>query len=298
VATIISGTEISKQIHAETKAKVEALRAKGVTPGLATILVGEDPASQVYVGQKVKTCAKLGIESFHHKLPETVSEADLLALVNKLNADAKVHGILCQLPLPKHVNAERILVEISPEKDVDGFHLMNMGRLLSMKSWKEIEASGIYLPCTPHGIIQLLKRTGVAMAGAEAVIVGRSNIVGKPVALLLMAQNATVTVCHTGTKDIGAVCRRADILVAAIGKPKFVTADMVKPGATVIDVGVNRIGKSAEGKDILIGDVDFDAVKDKVHAITPVPGGVGPMTIAMLMVNTASAAKRLTAKKA
>lgn len=288
---IISGTEISKQIQAETKAEVEALKKKGVTPGLATILVGEDEASKVYIGQKIKTCNKLGIESMHHHLPATSTESDVLALVQKLNADPKVHGILCQLPLPKHIDSDKILVAISPEKDVDGFHLMNMGRLLSKKNIREIEESGIYLPCTPHGILHLLRRTGVQLAGAEAVVVGRSNIVGKPVALLLMAENATVTICHTGTKNLGEVCRRADILVAAMGKPKVIKADMVKNGVVVIDVGVNRL---PEG---LCGDVDFEAVKEKARAITPVPGGVGPMTIAMLMINTVKAAKRLSGVK-
>ncbi|MDQ7778811.1 MAG: bifunctional methylenetetrahydrofolate dehydrogenase/methenyltetrahydrofolate cyclohydrolase FolD [Planctomycetota bacterium] len=297
MAQIISGNEVSKQIQAETKVESEALRSKGVVPGLATVLVGEDPASQVYIGQKIKTCNKLGIESFHHHLSEKATESEILGLVQKLNNDPKVHGILCQLPLPKHIDSDKILVAISPNKDVDGFHLMNMGKLLSKKNAREISESGIYLPCTPHGIIQLLRRTGIPMAGAEAVIVGRSNIVGKPVALLLMAENATVTICHTGTKDLGEVCRRADILVAAIGKPKVVTADMVKNGVTVIDVGVNRIGKTPEGKDMLVGDVDFDGVKEKARAITPVPGGVGPMTIAMLMVNTVKAARLLSGVK-
>lgn len=287
MAQIISGKEISKQIKAELKKEVETVTAKGVTPALSTILVGEDEASKVYIGQKIKTCEKLGIQSVHQKLPANASEKDVLDLIDKLNKDPKVHGILCQLPLPKHINTDKVLLAISPDKDVDGFHLMNMGKLLSKKSMAEIEHEGMYLPCTPHGIIQLLKRSNIPMQGAEAVVVGRSNIVGKPVALLLMANNATVTICHTGTKDIGAVTRRADILIAAIGKPKFVTADMVKDGVTVIDVGVNRL---PEG---LCGDADFDKIKDKAKAITPVPGGVGPMTIAMLMVNTVKAAKKL-----
>ena len=290
-AIIISGTEVSKTIKAELKDEVSQLLAKGVTPCLATILVGEDEASKVYVGQKVKTCEKLGITSQHNKLPIDVQEPELLTLIDRLNKDKNVHGILCQLPLPKHINADKVLLAISPDKDVDGFHLLNMGKLLSKKNMKEIEQEGMYLPCTPHGIIQLLKRSNINMNGAEAVIVGRSNIVGKPAALLLMAENATVTICHSNTKDIGAVCRRADILVAAIGKPKFVTADMVKDGVVVIDVGVNRL---PEG---LCGDVDFEAIKDKAKAITPVPGGVGPMTIAMLMVNTVKAAKKLSGVK-
>lgn len=288
---IISGTEISKKIQTELKEEVAALKPKGISPGLATILVGEDEASKVYVGQKIKTCEKLGIQSFHHKLPPDVKEPDLLKLIDQLNHDPKVHGILCQLPLPKHINADKVLLAISPDKDVDGFHLLNMGKLLSKKSMKEIEEEGMYLPCTPHGIIQLLKRTGIPMNGAEAVVVGRSNIVGKPVALLLMAENATITICHTGTKDMTEVTRRADILIAAIGKPKVITADMVKDGVVVIDVGVNRL---PEG---LCGDVDFENVKGKAKAITPVPGGVGPMTIAMLMVNTVKAAKKLSGVK-
>ncbi len=285
---LISGTEISKKIQAELKDETAQLRTRGITPGLATILVGEDEASKVYIGQKVKTCERLGITSFHHKLPQDVKEADLLKLIDTLNKDSKVHGILCQLPLPKHIKADNVLLAISPDKDVDGFHLLNMGRLLSKKSMKEIEQEKMYLPCTPHGIIQLLRRSNVNIAGAEAVIVGRSNIVGKPAALLLMAENATVTICHSNTRDIGEVTRRADILVAAIGKPKFVTADMVKDGVVVIDVGVNRL---PEG---LCGDVDFDKVKEKAKAITPVPGGVGPMTIAMLMLNTVKASKKLS----
>lgn len=291
MATIISGIETSKKIKAELKDEVTQLFCKDIKPCLATILVGEDEASKVYVGQKIKTCEKLGIISLHNKLPVDVSEKELLNLIDRLNRDPKVHGILCQLPLPGHINADKILLAISPDKDVDGFHLMNMGKLLSKKSMREIEESQMYLPCTPYGIIQLLRRNHIDINGAEAVIVGRSNIVGKPTALLLMAENATVTICHSNTKDIGAVIRRADILVAAIGKPKFVKADMVKDGVVVIDVGVNRL------PDGLCGDVDFEAVQAKARAITPVPGGVGPMTIAMLMVNTVKAAKKLSGVK-
>ncbi|MFA5794689.1 MAG: bifunctional methylenetetrahydrofolate dehydrogenase/methenyltetrahydrofolate cyclohydrolase FolD [Candidatus Brocadiia bacterium] len=290
MAQIISGSELSKKIQSELKDEIAGLKPKGINPCLATILVGEDEASKVYVGQKIKICEKLGITSLHHKLNTNVGEAELLTLIKKLNTDPKVHGILCQLPLPGHINSDKILLAISPDKDVDGFHLMNMGKLLSKKSMREIEAENMYLPCTPHGIIQLLKRNNIPIAGSEAIVVGRSNIVGKPVSLLLMAENATVTICHSGTRDIGQVTRRADILVAAIGKPKFITADMVKDGVVVIDVGVNRL---PEG---LCGDVDFEQVKEKVKAITPVPGGVGPMTIAMLMVNTVKAAKRLSTK--
>ena len=284
---LISGKDISKQIKNEVQQEVARLKTQGLTPGLATILVGEDEASKVYIGQKTKTCEQLGIASFHHKLPIQATETELLNLVNKLNHDPKVHGILCQLPLPPHLNADKILLAISPDKDVDGFHLLNMGKLLSKKNMKEIEAEGMYLPCTPHGIIELLKRTKTPMSGAEAEALRRSNIDGKPVAKLLMAENATVTICHSGTRNLPEVVRRADILIAAIGKPKFITAEMVKPGAVVIDVGVNRL---PEG---LCGDVDFESVKAKAKAITPVPGGVGPMTIAMLMVNTLKAAKKL-----
>lgn len=284
---IISGTAISKTIQSELKEEVVALKGKGVIPALATVLVGEDEASKVYVGQKIKICERLGIESMHTHLPVDVPEKELLALIERLNNNPKVHGILCQLPLPRHINADKVLLAISSDKDVDGFHLMNMGKLLSKKNMKEIEEEGMYLPCTPHGIIQLLRRTNIRIEGAEAVIVGRSNIVGKPVSLLLMAGNATVTICHSATRNIGEVTRRADILIAAIGKPKFITADMVKDGVVVIDVGVNRL---PEG---LCGDVDFVNVKEKAKAITPVPGGVGPMTIAMLMVNTVKAAKKL-----
>ncbi|MFH1228323.1 MAG: tetrahydrofolate dehydrogenase/cyclohydrolase catalytic domain-containing protein [Planctomycetota bacterium] len=290
MAQIISGSDLSKKIQAELKDEIAGLKPKGIIPCLATILVGEDEGSKVYVGQKIKICAKLGITSLHHKLNADITETDLLNLVQKLNNNPNVHGILCQLPMPKHINSDKILLAISPDKDVDGLHLMNMGKLLSKKNMREIESENMYLPCTPHGIIQLLKRNNISIAGAEAVVVGRSNLVGKPIALLLMAENATVTICHSGTRDIGQIARRADILVAAIGKPKFITADMVKDGVVVIDVGVNRL---PEG---LCGDVDFDKVSQKARAITPVPGGVGPMTIAMLMVNTVRAAKRLSAK--
>ncbi|MFH0889021.1 MAG: bifunctional methylenetetrahydrofolate dehydrogenase/methenyltetrahydrofolate cyclohydrolase FolD [Planctomycetota bacterium] len=286
MAEIISGTEISRKIQEELKEEITVLKTKGIHPSLSTILVGEDEASKVYIRQKIKICEKLGVTSFHHKLPADVQESELLKLIDSLNKDPKVHGILCQLPLPKHINTDKVLLAISPDKDVDGFHLLNMGKLLSKKSMKEIEEAKMYLPCTPHGIIQLLRRSNININGAEAVIVGRSNIVGKPAALLLMAENATVTICHSNTRNIGEVTRRADILIAAIGKPKFVTADMVKDGVVVIDVGVNRL---PEG---LCGDVDFEKVKEKAKAITPVPGGVGPMTIAMLMVNTVKAAKK------
>ena len=287
-AQIISGTEIAKQIREELKQEIAELKEKhNLVPGLATVLVGEDPASQVYVGAKEKTSLALGVYSERLDLPADTSEEKLLAVIDRLNKDPKIHGILVQLPLPKHINETRVLYAIDPKKDVDGFHPVNVGKLMI--------GEPDYLPCTPHGIQQLLVRSGVKIDGAEVVVVGRSNIVGKPIANILLQKkegaNATVTVCHTGTRDTSLHTRRADILIVAAGKPKAITADMVKEGVVVIDVGVNRIGKTAEGKAILAGDVDFDAVKEKAKAITPVPGGVGPMTITMLMLNTVRAAK-------
>ncbi len=287
-AQIISGTEIAKQIREELKQEIAELKEKhNLIPGLVTVLVGEDPASQVYVGQKVKTCDALGVYSEKHDLPADTSQEALLTLVDKLNKDPKIHGILVQLPLPKHINETVVLYTINPQKDVDGFHPVNVGKLMI--------GEPDYLPCTPHGIQQLLIKSGVKIDGAEVVVVGRSNIVGKPIANILLQKrkgaNATVTVCHTGTRDMAFHTKRADILIVAAGKPKAITGDMVKEGAVVIDVGVNRIGKTAEGKAILAGDVDFDSVKEKAKAITPVPGGVGPMTITMLMLNTLKAAK-------
>ena len=287
-AQIISGTEIAKQIREELKQEVAELKEKhNLIPGLATILVGEDPASQVYVGAKEKTSLALGIYSERHDLPADTSQEELLALIDKLKKDPRIHGILVQLPLPKHINETEVLYAVDPKKDVDGFHPVNVGKLMI--------GEPDYLPCTPHGIQQLLIRSGVKLEGAEVVVVGRSNIVGKPIANILLQKkegaNATVTVCHTRTRDISAHTKRADILIVAAGKPKAITADMVKKGVVVIDVGVNRVGKTPEGKAILVGDVDFDAVKEKAKAITPVPGGVGPMTITMLMLNTVRAAK-------
>ncbi|MBU2608864.1 MAG: bifunctional 5,10-methylene-tetrahydrofolate dehydrogenase/5,10-methylene-tetrahydrofolate cyclohydrolase [Chloroflexi bacterium] len=287
-AQIISGTEIAKQIREEIKQEVAELKEKhNVVPGLVTVLVGEDPASQVYVGQKEKTSAALGIYSERHDLPADTSEADLLALIDKLNKDPKIHGILVQLPLPKHINETNVLFAIDPKKDVDGFHPVNVGKLMI--------GEPDYLPCTPHGIQQLLMRSGIETDGAEVVVVGRSNIVGKPIANILLQKqkgaNATVTICHTHTRDISFHTKRADIIIAAAGKANAITADMVKEGVVIIDVGVNEIGKTAEGKRILVGDVDFEGVKEKARAITPVPGGVGPMTITMLMLNTLRAAK-------
>jgi methylenetetrahydrofolate dehydrogenase (NADP+)/methenyltetrahydrofolate cyclohydrolase len=288
-AQIISGTEIAKQIREELKQEIAELKDKyNVIPGLATVLVGEDPASQSYVSGKEKTSLALGIYSERHDLPAETTQEELLALIDKLNKDPKIHGILVQLPLPKHLNETEVLYAVDPKKDVDGFHPVNVGKLMI--------GEPDYLPCTPHGIQQLLIRAGVKLDGAEVVVVGRSNIVGKPIANILLQKkegaNATVTVCHTRTRDISFHTKRADILIVAAGRPKAITADMVKEGVVVIDVGVNRIGKTAEGKSILVGDVDFDAVKEKAKAITPVPGGVGPMTITMLMMNTVRAAKQ------
>jgi len=287
-AKLIKGGEISKQIREEITQEIAELKEKdGLIPGLATILVGEDPGSKVYVGQKEKACNNLGIYSARTDLPADTSEAELLDLVKKLNNDPKIHGILVQLPLPKHIDAERVIYEIDPDKDVDCFHPVNVGKLMI--------GAGVFLPCTPHGIVELLRRSDVMTDGKHVVVVGRSNIVGKPMANLMLQPppggNATVTLCHTGTKDLGAFTKMADILIVAVGRPKTITADMVKEGVVVIDVGVNRIGKTPEGKAILAGDVDFDAVQEKAAAITPVPGGVGPMTITMLMKNTVAAAK-------
>jgi methylenetetrahydrofolate dehydrogenase (NADP+)/methenyltetrahydrofolate cyclohydrolase len=287
-AKMISGTETAKKIREEIKTEIARLKEKhGITPGLATVLVGDDPASKVYVGAKEKSCKNLGVYSKRVDLPADTSEEDLLALVDKLNHDPEIHGILVQLPLPKHINEARVLYAIDPEKDVDGFHPVNVGKM--------VIGGDCFLPCTPHGVIELLVRYGIKTEGAEVVIVGRSNIVGKPVLNLLLQKreggNATVTLCHTRTKDLAFHTKRADILIVATGHPKTVTGDMVKEGVVVIDVGVNRIGKTAEGKAILAGDVDFESVKEKAAAITPVPGGVGPMTIVMLMKNTLQAAR-------
>jgi methylenetetrahydrofolate dehydrogenase (NADP+)/methenyltetrahydrofolate cyclohydrolase len=287
-AQIISGNEVAKQIRAELKEEITQLKEKhNVVPGLVTVLVGADPASQVYVGQKEKTSKNLGIYSERYDLPENTTQEELLKLIDKLNKDPKINGILVQLPLPKQLNEEEVLYAIDPKKDVDGFHPVNVGKLMI--------GEPDYIPCTPHGIQQLLIRSGVETDGAEVVVVGRSNIVGKPIANIMLQKkegaNSTVTICHTRTKDMAFHTRRADILIVAAGRAKAITADMVKDGVVVIDVGVNQIGTTAEGKRILAGDVDFDTVKEKASAITPVPGGVGPMTITMLMMNTVRAAK-------
>jgi methylenetetrahydrofolate dehydrogenase (NADP+) / methenyltetrahydrofolate cyclohydrolase len=287
-AKLINGNEVAQQIREELKQEVVQLKEKyNVVPGLVTILVGENAASVSYVTAKQKTSKELGFFSIQDNQPATIAEEELLKLIDKYNKDPKIHGILVQLPLPKHIHETKILYAIDPKKDVDGFHPVNVGKLMI--------GEADYLPCTPAGIQQLLIRSGAKIDGAEVVVVGRSNIVGKPIANILLQKqkgaNATVTICHTGTKDMAFHTKRADILIVAAGKPKAVTADMVKEGAVVIDVGVNRIGMTPEGKAKLCGDVDFDGVKEKASAITPVPGGVGPMTITMLMMNTVKAAK-------
>ncbi len=281
-AEIISGKQIAEQMREEFKGEIEQLKKEhGITPGLAVVLVGEDPASQVYVKNKKIACEKVGVNSIEHRLPADYPEDKLIELIETLNKDDKVHGILVQLPLPKHISEVKVLNTILPEKDVDGFHPVNVGKLMI--------GEAEFLPCTPAGIQQLLIRSGTKTEGAEVVIVGRSNIVGKPIANILLQKkdgaNATVTICHTRTKDMASHTRRADILIVAAGKPKAVTADMVKKGAVVIDVGVNRLESG------LCGDVDFEAVKEVASKITPVPGGVGPMTITMLLKNTIKAAK-------
>jgi methylenetetrahydrofolate dehydrogenase (NADP+)/methenyltetrahydrofolate cyclohydrolase len=272
MATIIDGKKISLDIKNEVKEKTEELKAKGIEPCLAVILVGENPASQVYVRNKKKACEYCGIKSLSYELPESTTEEELLELVDELNNSKECNGILVQLPLPKHIDEDKVLLRIKPEKDVDGFHPYNVG-LLSIGS-ADLKA------CTPAGCIELIKRSGVDISGKNCVVVGRSNIVGKPVGMLLMAENGTVTTCHSRTKNMAEICKQADILVVAIGKEKFVTGDMVKEGAVVIDVGINRM---ENGK--LCGDVDFESAEKKAGWITPVPGGVGPMTIAMLMNN-------------
>ena len=277
-AIIINGKEIAAQVKAEAARGAAECAAAGRAPCLAVILVGEDPASQVYVRNKHKACEACGITSRQYTLPADTTEAEVLALIGELNADGAVDGILCQLPLPAHISEENVTNAILPEKDVDGFHPVNVGKMLSGKD--------CFLPCTPAGVIELLRQTGVCIEGRHAVVVGRSNIVGKPAAALLLQNNATVTVCHSRTPDLAATVRTGDIVVAAVGRPRFITADMLKPGCAVIDVGINRLPDGA-----LCGDVDFEAAKEVAGAITPVPGGVGPMTIAMLMRNTVKSAE-------
>lgn len=284
-ARLIDGKALAQTVRDKIAAETKELQARtGVRPGLATILVGEDPASALYVRSKQKACDAAGIYIEDFKLPATTSQAELLALVEKMNADPKIHGILVQLPLPKQIDTQVILNAVSPMKDADGFHPYNLGRL--------VEGSPVFEACTPKGIIAMIDSTGVAIEGKRAVVVGRSTIVGKPVALMLLHRHATVTVCHSKTKDLPAVCREADILVVAIGKAKFVTADMVKEGAVVIDVGTNRL---PDGK--FVGDVDFEPASQRAGWISPVPGGVGPMTITMLLANTLESAKRMAGAK-
>ncbi len=286
-AVIIDGKQVAADVRAEVAKKVSELKKKGIAPCLAVILVGENPASVSYVTGKQKALAEVGMVDRSVHLPESTSEEELLKLIDELNADDSVHGILVQLPLPKHINEEKVIMAISPEKDVDGFHPVSVGNLM-------IGRPG-FLPCTPHGIIVLLQKAGIETSGKHAVVIGRSNIVGKPVSILLARKdvNCTVTMCHTGTKNMAEITRQADIIVVASGHPHTLTGDMVKDGAVVIDVGVNRIPDSTKKSGFrLIGDCDFDDLKEKTSFITPVPGGVGPMTIAMLMQNTLESAER------
>jgi methylenetetrahydrofolate dehydrogenase (NADP+)/methenyltetrahydrofolate cyclohydrolase len=278
-ARIIDGKTIAQEVRAEWKIRADALKARGIIPGLAVIIVGEDPASKVYVANKVKACAELGLHSEHIVLPADTSEATLLAKIAELNNDPKIHGLLVQLPVPKHIDSNKVLEAISPLKDVDGFHQLNVGALVT--------GNTLFPPCTPYGAMKLLEKSGVSIEGKHAVVVGRSNIVGKPMALMLLQQNATVTICTSKTVDLEKFTRDADILVVATGRAKMITGAMIKPGAAVIDVGINRL---PDGK--LCGDVDFDSAKEVAGWITPVPGGVGPMTITMLVANTVQAAER------
>jgi len=283
---ILDGKKIAAEVFADVAARAAELKKRNIVPGLATVLVGDDPASHVYVGQKLKKCVENGLASIHRPLPANVSQAELLKVVMDLNADPAVHGIIVQLPLPKHLDPEPIIHAVLPAKDADGLHPMNQGLIGRLKSWKEIELSGVPLPCTPAGVIHMLLREKIPVAGQNAVVVGRSTLVGKPVYQLLLSLDATVTVAHSRTKDLAAVCRSADILVAALGQPEFIKKDMVKPGAVVIDVGISRTEAG------LRGDVDFKTVESVASWITPVPGGVGAMTVAMLLRNTVLAAER------
>ena len=276
---IIDGKAIAAEIREEIAADVVALEKQGVTPGLAVVLVGDDPASRVYVTMKERACEKAGIFSDEHKLPAETTEAQLLALIEDLNNDPRIDGILVQLPLPDHIDESKVLESISPTKDADGFHPYNVGRLVT--------GNPLYQPCTPFGVMKMLEHTGVDLTGKEVVVVGRSNIVGKPVALMCLAQHATVTLCHSRTRDLPAKVAQADVVIAAVGRPEMIKGAWIKEGAVVIDVGVNRVGEKK-----LVGDVEFEAAKQRASAITPVPGGVGPMTITMLLYNTVEGAKR------
>jgi len=279
MATIIDGKAIAAKIRGKISEEATRLKEKGVTPGLAVVLVGEDPASKVYVSMKEKACQEAGMFSDEYKLHTETSEADLLALIDRLNRDPRIHGILVQLPLPGHINTEKVLEAISPAKDVDGFHPYNVGRLVVGKP--------LFQPCTPYGVMVMLKEAGVSLAGKEVVVVGRSNIVGKPVAFMCLQEHATVTLCHSRTRDLAEKVRGADVLIAAVGKAEMIKGEWIKEGAVVIDVGVNRVGEKK-----LVGDVEFAAAAERAAAITPVPGGVGPMTITMLLYNTLESAKR------
>ena len=278
-AQILDGALLAKELRANIAEEAKQLIARGHQPGLAVILVGEDPASQVYVRNKVSACEQAGFLSVMHRLPATTAEADLLAMVERLNHDDSIDGILVQLPLPAHMDSHKVIEAIAPEKDVDGFHISNAGLLMT--------GQPLFRPCTPYGVMKLLEKSGINLRGAEAVVIGASNIVGKPQAMLLLQAGATVTLCNSKTRDIASHCRRADVLVVAVGRPNMITGDMIKPGAVVIDVGINRLDN---GK--LCGDVDFESAKAVASAITPVPGGVGPMTITMLLQNTLEAAAR------
>ncbi|MGI6284649.1 bifunctional methylenetetrahydrofolate dehydrogenase/methenyltetrahydrofolate cyclohydrolase FolD [Neomoorella humiferrea] len=278
-AQILDGKQIAAAVREEVKAEVAGLKERGITPGLAVVLVGDDPASQVYVRNKHKACEEVGIYSEVHRLPAETTQEELLDLIKQLNNDRRIHGILVQLPLPEHIKEKTVIDTIALEKDVDGFSPANVGNL--------VIGDRCFYPCTPHGCMVLLDKTGIDIKGKKAVVVGRSNIVGKPMAMMLLARHATVTICHSRTKNLAEECRQADILVAAVGKPEMITGDMIKEGAVVIDVGINRVGEKK-----LVGDVHFESAAQKASWITPVPGGVGPMTIAMLLKNTVEAARR------
>ncbi|MFZ5987296.1 MAG: bifunctional methylenetetrahydrofolate dehydrogenase/methenyltetrahydrofolate cyclohydrolase FolD [Bacillota bacterium] len=283
-AKVLNGKELATKIKGELKLEVDELKSKRINPGLAVIIVGSDPASRVYVNAKKKACEEIGIESFEYALDENIREEELIDLIHKLNKDDRVSGILVQLPLPKHIDEEKVIFAINSQKDVDGFHPISVGRLMT--------GNPDFLPCTPAGVMELIKESGIDISGKECVVVGRSNIVGKPMAMLLLSKNGTVTICHSRTKNLEEVIKRADILVAAVGRPEMIKGSSIKPGAVVIDVGVNRL----ENKK-LVGDVEYESASHAASAITPVPGGVGPMTIAMLMKNTIKAARLLNERR-
>jgi methylenetetrahydrofolate dehydrogenase (NADP+)/methenyltetrahydrofolate cyclohydrolase len=293
-ATILDGKKMAEEMRAEIRTEVRRLKDAGVTPGLGVVLVGDDPASKSYVTAKEKACEEVGIYSDDHRMPATATQAEVLAVVERMNADPRIHGILVQLPMPKQIDERTVLLAVSPDKDVDGFHPMSVGRM--------VLGEKAFLPCTPHGVVQMLARSGVNVSGKHVVVVGRSNIVGKPVANMLLQKkpnaNATVTICHTGTVDMGYFTRQADVLIVAAGRPNTVKADMVKPGAVVIDVGVNRVeDPSRKAGFRLVGDVDFEGVSRTASLIAPVPGGVGPMTITMLLYNTMESAKQASQRQ-